>query len=139
MNMRKVIFVIIGLLSLGMLNACSNDEEEITSVSQNKAWEIVKMSVLNNQLDNINVYVSKNTIQPNTIVETYGEEDKSPNNESWLFFIDDIPYGNWAHPCRYVYVNTVGGNYEVHDNSWPPKSLGNFITLVEMPLEVGNE
>ncbi|MBQ9230193.1 MAG: hypothetical protein IJ190_03320 [Prevotella sp.] len=137
--MKKVFLFLNLLLSLGMLGACSNDEEENTSVSQNQAWERVKMSVLNNQLDNINVYVSKNTIQPNTIVETYGEEDKSPNYESWLFFIDDIPYGNWGHPCRYVYVNIVGGNYEVHDNSMPPKSLGNYITLVEMPLEIWNE
>lgn len=134
--MKKLIFMMGMLLSLGVFSACSSDNDEDSLISQDHAWLIVKTFVLNNQLDKIDVYVSKNTIQPNKTIETYSTPDISPDYESWLFFIDDIPFGNWSHPCRYIYVNAVGGKYEVHQHSMPPMSMGEFTPLVQMPLEL---
>ena len=155
--MKKLSIMMSMLLPFGMLCACSSDDEfdyvsdktvsligdsglpKDSMLSQNQAWQIVKTFVLNNQLDKIDAYVSKSTIQPNKTIETISTPDKSPDYESWLFFIDDIPYGNWSHPCRYVYVNTVGGKYEVHQHSMPPKSMGEFTPLVQMPPETWDE
>lgn len=132
-----------------MFSACSSDEvfnvetdlsklgvTENTEISQVMAWSIVKKLIMKDQLDNIYIYVSKNTIQTNTMVEICcGYEDKSPDYESWLFFIDDMPFANWAHPCRYIYVNIVGGEYEVHEHKMPPKSLGEVFTpLSQIPF-----
>ena len=147
--MKKVLLALFCVLpSLGLFSACSSDDEEeleITEgmeISRDLAWEIVKRKVLNNQLEKIDVFVYKNPIQANTIIHTESSSsdnyDQSPDYTSWFFFIDDIPFGNWSHPCRYIYVNVVGGKYEIHQNSMPPKALFNesvFIPLVKMPIE----
>ena len=137
--MKKLFFMMSMLISLGVFSACSSDNDEDSLISQDHAWLIVKTFVLNNKLDKINVYVSQNTIQPNKTIETYSTPDISPDYESWLFFIDDIPFGNWSHPCRYVYVNAVGGKYVVHQQSMPPMSMGEFTPLVQMQPETWNE
>ncbi len=147
--MKKVLLALFCVLpSLGLLSACSSDDEEeleITEgmeISRDLAWEIVKRKVLNNQLEKIDVFVYKNPIQANTIIHTESSSsdnyDQSPDYTSWFFFIDDIPFGNWSHPCRYIYVNVVGGKYEIHQNSMPPKALYNesvFTPLVKTPIE----
>ena len=91
-------------------------------------------------IDNIDVYVSKDTVHPKTTIECYYSTELSPNYTSWLFFIDDVPFGNWSHLCRYVYVNAIGGKYEIHENTWLPTSLGSeFIPLVQTPPEPWDE
>lgn len=151
--MKKVLFILGMLLSLGMFSACSSDDDfniesslsdmgisEKTEITQELAWQIVKLCVLKNQLDNIDVYVSKDTVHPKTTIECYYSTELSPNYTSWIFFIDDVPFGNWSHLCRYVYVNAIGGKYEIHENTWLPTSLGSeFIPLVQTPPEPWDE
>ena len=26
------------------------------------------------------------------------------SHPEWVYFVDDVPEANWAHPCRYVFV-----------------------------------
>ena len=94
-----------------------------TEISQNVAWEIVKQRVIYNMLDDVNVFVSKSIINPITTIDGIHDSNQSPRFASWLLFIDDCPNANWAHPCRFVYVNTIGGEYEIHEGTWPPKTL----------------
>lgn len=150
--MKKFVLFVIGLFSLITLIGCDNEDNvtkvrqngleisEDTEITQELAWEIVKRRVLNNQLEEIDVYVSENPVQPNTTIETYSTPEQSPNYTSWLFFIDYIPYGNWSHPCKYVYVNVVGGKFETHEHSMPPIMYQlNYIPLVQMPPEQWDE
>jgi hypothetical protein len=142
MMMKKVSFIFGVLLSCSMFCACSNSDEEFNEksivsdgtiiaigdsglpedslISQNSAWVIVKSLVLNNKLDGKEIFVSKDIVRPNSTIETCSTPDTSPNFPSWIFFIDDNTMANWSHPCRYVYVNAKGGNYEVHQHSMPP-------------------
>jgi hypothetical protein len=71
--------------------------DTVCKISQEKAWEIVKQDVLGNKYENINVYVSTSVIFAKTQIKTLGKDEVSPDTNSWLFFIDDIPYGNWSH------------------------------------------
>ena len=96
---------------------------EDTKISQNLACKIVQQRVLYNILDDVDVFVSKDIIKPNTTIACLHNTDQSPKFDSWLLFIDDFPSANWAHPCRFVYVNTIGGEYEIHESTWPPKTL----------------
>jgi len=43
-----------------------------------------------------------------------------PFEESWVFFIDDMPVANWAHDCRLVFVDAVNSEYEIIEEMWPP-------------------
>jgi hypothetical protein len=141
--MKKVTIMMSMLLALGLSSACSNSDEEFADegfnvsdgtviaigdsglpedsmISRDLAWEIVKSEVLDNILDRKEVFVSKDIVWPNSAIETCSTPDQSPNYSSWLFFINDNTMANWSHPCRYVYVNAKGGNYEVHQHSMPP-------------------
>jgi hypothetical protein len=108
-----------------------DDTQANVKVTQNMAWEIVRTKILNNNMANINVYVSKNAIPSNTLVEAYYTTELSPAYTSWLFFIDDAPMANWGHSCRYIYVSIVDGEYDIHQNTWSPKSLESTFTLLK--------
>ena len=110
--------------------------DTIHKISQEQAWEIVKQDVLGNKCENINVYVSTYVISPNTQIKTLGRDENSPNIDSWLFFIDDIPYGNWSHPCRYIYVDSENGKVVIHNHSMPLSGI-DMKPLIEQ--EVDNE
>ena len=139
--MKRVLLYFSMLLAIGLTGACGSDDDDLnfspnTKISQDLAWKIVQTKVLKNALDNIDVYVSKNPILPNTVIDATYTTDQSPDFTSWAFFIDDVPYGNWSHPCRYVYVNVVGGNFIVHQNRWSPESISSdYIQLVQMPIK----
>lgn len=137
-------FILGVLLLLITFSACSSDDQdglpdisEETEISQELAWQIVKTLVLKNELSKIDVWVSKNAIQPNTTIEVFYPTELSPDYTSWLFFIDDSPFENWGHSCRYVYVNVVGGKYIIHEKqSDPPMPLAkDFTPLIKMPIE----
>ncbi len=137
--MKKVTLLMSVVLSAAiMLCACSNSDEEFnvtdgtvidmgdsglsedSLISRDLAWEIVKSTVLKNKLDGKEIFVSKEIVNPNSTIETCSTPEKSPSYPSWLFFINDDTMANWSHPCRYVYVNAKGGDYEVHQHSMPP-------------------
>ena len=80
-------------------------------------------------------YVSKEFVKPNTTIPANYHTYLSPGYTSWVFFIDDVPFGNWSHPCRYAYVNVENGKYDVSDGTWPPTSLEkDFKLLVQPPV-----
>ena len=108
------------------------DISENTEISQELAWEIVKQRIFYKMLNNVEVYVFKNIIQPNTTIDCIHATEQSPTYASWLLFIDDVPNANWAHPCRYIYVNVIGGEYEIHESTYPPTTLpSDYIKLVQ--------
>jgi hypothetical protein len=75
-----------------------------------------------------------------SIVDVKEKEYPNPFLLGWFFFIDDRPYASWPHPCRYVWVETQTGNYEVVNGEWPPCNLDQLQELIEpQPIEVGVE
>jgi hypothetical protein len=76
------------------------------SVTRDGAYKIIKQKGLVDTL-NYNVKVSKQIILPNTILDFMGDSIKSPEWDSWFFLIDMHPFAEWAHPCKYVFVNTI--------------------------------
>ena len=122
--MKKILLLILSLL-------CVYAYADTTiKISQNQAWEIVKQKIFPNKTGHINAYVCRNMISANTQIKTLGQDEVSPNCSSWLFFIDDIPFGNWSHPCRYIYVDCNNGKIINHSHSMPPSEL-DMRTLIE--------
>jgi len=38
-----------------------------------------------------------------------------PYNYNWVFFVNDHPNAGWMHPCRYIFIDSVNGEYQVVD------------------------
>lgn len=90
------------------------------SLSQNQAWEIVKDSILNNRIDEIDVYVIDTLLRENYALVSLEDSIISPLNPSWFFFIDKNPLANWGHSCLYVFVNADNGSIRKYDCNFPP-------------------
>lgn len=95
---RLFIPLIIVLFSTGIFaqNAITRDE----------AFKIIKQKGLVDTLENT-VRVSVQIIPPNTVIKLMIDSIISPASNSWFFFIDQKPYYDWAHPCKYVFLNTT--------------------------------
>lgn len=75
-------------------------------LTRDGAYKVIKQKGLVDTL-NYNVKVSKQVILPSTILDFMGDSIKSPEWDSWFFLIDMHPFAEWAHPCKYVFVNII--------------------------------
>jgi hypothetical protein len=70
------------------------------------ACELVKSFVLHGQTDNLELYGLKHLYEAgSTRLTTWNQREiAAPWDTCWVFFCDDAPAANWAHPCRYFFV-----------------------------------
>ncbi|MBO5602600.1 MAG: hypothetical protein J5957_08385 [Prevotella sp.] len=115
--MKKIVICCI-IIILNASNFVYAQEE--ASISRIKAWDIIKEQILMRDTSNILVKVSKNIKQPKSIIKSLVKPVISPMYDSWFFFIDDMPKANWEHACRYIFVNTKTGEYEIQKKRRPP-------------------
>lgn len=113
--MKKSSLAIISML----ICICSN-MHSANQITRCEAWQIVKSQVLKSDTSNMNVYVSNSTFEANSSIRTILRTEKTPDFISWFFFVDDDPYTNWEHPCRYIFVNAENGTFIVRNNTRPP-------------------
>lgn len=100
-----LLFVVLGFV------ACDDEKEGYTGeipIYRDAAYELVKKQVSDKPLNEIDIYVTPDMLPANTLVTTMSEEFTSPNCKSWLFFVDEMPMGNWSHPCKYIFVDASG-------------------------------
>lgn len=112
-------FILFNIFVLFVVLVQAQKENYIT---QNAAWDIVKENILK-ELNGINVYASSSVLAPNKAIATWNGEEITPSYESWFFFIDDMPFCNWTHPCRYVYVDTREGKVTIMSKRHPPLNI----------------
>lgn len=67
----------------------------------------------------------------NSIITADGNELLNPYENSYVYFIDDIPAANWAHPCRYCFLNIVNGEIHFEHQSFYPLDHESFICINE--------
>ena len=106
--MKKVTLLMSVVLSAAiMLCACSNSDEEF-NVTDGTVIDMGDSGLSEDSLISRDLAweIVKSTVLKNKL--------------DGLFFINDDTMANWSHPCRYVYVNAKGGDYEVHQHSMPP-------------------
>ncbi|MBR5655420.1 MAG: hypothetical protein IKW98_01865 [Prevotella sp.] len=114
-----------------IFSICISYSQDIKLLTCEDAWKIIKDNVLFNRLESINVYACDTILSANSDICTFSQNEKSPSFASWFFFIDDIPYANWEHPCRYVFVNIKDGRFEIQNRMLPP-SLENMKRLISI-------
>jgi hypothetical protein len=98
------------------------DKKEIT---REQAWEIVKKEILKDPLKDKAVYISEHPLKANDTIKSWEKVITVPGNfqRCWLVFVDDQYGANWQHKCRYIFVDTASGKYEVIKSLAPPDSM----------------
>lgn len=87
-----------------------------------------------------NVFVSRKPVPALRVVDTDGGEvfeGAPPETEGFLFWIDEEPSANWAHPCRYV-LSLKSGSVVVARREWPPGAeIYDKLVKIERPWPNG--
>lgn len=100
-------------------------------ITKQQADSIVIGIVMN---DTTKVAYGMNTAITRTqsIITADGIKVNNPYDYSYVYYIDDMPEANWAHPCRYCFVNVANGVFYTENQMFYPENYDSFIM-------VGNE
>jgi hypothetical protein len=103
--------------------------------SAEQAQDLILNQVLVGELDEVDVFMMEQANSgQNPIMLENNKTVQIPYASNWVFFIDDLPLANWAHPCRYILVDASNGDYqEVNQDFFPVNWETDYITLSEMP------
>lgn len=93
------------------------------NISRDEALNIIKEKLSLEQNTSVEIFVCNSIVKQSSPIALLSKEIQSPNYDSWCFFIDDNPMANWAHPCRFLFVNPETGDLEIIKNNMPPASL----------------
>lgn len=117
----KVMLIFAGLL----FSIASNCVAQITT--KGEALDFLKSNVLlGMDTSNIEIYSKNAKVSPNDTIILIDSFVVAPQYESWLFFIDECPYANWGHRCRYVFIGSDCKKDSVVIRNMPPINFSNF-------------
>lgn len=111
--MKRIVILLCVFLYTFAINAQKN-------ISREEAWSFVKTQLLKSDTSRISAYSPSGIVKANSIINSNGDMEESPNYDSWFFFIDDNPLANWSHSCRYIYVSNEDLTYHVSYRQAPP-------------------
>ena len=107
-------------------------------ISREQAFEIIKTEVLEGNTADVNVFASQTMLPAKSIINTVCRgEIVSPNITAWMFFIDDYPFQNWAHPARFAFVGNTG-QVSIQPYNYPPLK-DNMDVLIEKTIIIPQE
>ncbi|MBQ8442971.1 MAG: hypothetical protein IJX29_06390 [Bacteroides sp.] len=117
--MRTIRLFFYGLFAI-LITACDNDDINFTKgdIPRDVAYELA-LKKLNVSLKDVDIWATKEKLPANTTMKITYFELTSPDTESWLFFVDELPMGNWGHDCQYAFVD-MNGNVQIHQKTMPP-------------------
>jgi hypothetical protein len=94
----------------------------VQGISQGDTCTLVIDDVLKGNTEGMWVYTYPDQVKAGTTIDTWYGDIILPESDGWLFFIDDAPMENWAHPCRYVFID-MSGTITIKDAFGPPLDL----------------
>ena len=68
-----------------------------------------------------------------TTILIWNREFISNDNSCFVYFIDEYPYANWEHPCRYLFVNKSNGQIHEKKAKTPPENLETWKMITPLP------
>lgn len=82
--------------------------------TKQQAIDLVLNNILSNELNQVDVYMLDITkSNQNNILLGDRTTINLPYSNNWVCFVDDNPFANWAHSCRYILIDEASGNYQI--------------------------
>jgi hypothetical protein len=101
------------------------------------AIHLVMNDILLNEVGNINVYCCYDMKSGDEVLELPDFRTLSLSYSiNWVFFVDDNPYAQWQHSCRYIFVDASSGGYNIINDRIPPVEIYSHfekISQIEVP------
>jgi tetratricopeptide (TPR) repeat protein/3D (Asp-Asp-Asp) domain-containing protein len=111
------------------------------SVSANVSKEDAKsfiFDLVGSDVDDVNIYVVPEILSGFTYEVNPYKTINTTFSNWWLFFIDDNPQYNWGHNCRYVFIDSITGNYEIIEEILPPMNYNDILEVVLISIPIDN-
>ena len=116
--MKKLILLVV----IGVSLHCN------AQISKESAYQILKTIILNNDWEDKEIFASKEVQQGEDTINIGNSFIVIPNFDCWFFFVDEKPFANWSHDCKYVFINKENGNFVIENGNFPP----NMITELDL-------
>jgi hypothetical protein len=78
--------------------------------SYNQAENLILQMYSDTIYDTYQIYSCNEVITANEYILSLFDTITMAESDSYLFFVDEVPYGNWAHSCKYILVNSSNGS-----------------------------
>lgn len=118
--MKKVLLITIAMMAIMVSGSAQNG----TGYTKKQADNMVLNTLLISDLESSDVYSLDTLISKNdTIWHFDGSFIKSPYNTAWAYFVDEYPFANWAHPCKYIFVDASDGLFQIVGSNYPSSNL----------------
>ena len=125
--MKKVALTLLCLLPTIVISA---------QILQDSALVILKSNIAN--YDDCDIYSVNDTIDASDTIKLMGSRIIiPPQGRNWMFFVDEKPLANWAHPCKYVFVKINSGNCDIINSSSPPINIS--LNAIKRALRTSND
>lgn len=121
------------ILSLLLLAVLPMNAQGV-QVSKNEAADLVLHEVLPGVIGTVDVFISKSPVLATTGLRLPRRSIACPYRSNWVVFIDDHVHANWAHPCRYVFVNTERREYRIVNDVIFPARAEDFEMVSGVPV-----
>lgn len=131
-NLRKSVLTVLAVLISSIA---------FSQFSRNQAIDLVMNTVLSGEAGTVNVHASYNVILDSEQIDKddYISSLTCPYPSNWVFFVDDIPTAKWSHPCRYIFVNSSNGEYQILNEQMYPVGLATDYELIShIPIPPSN-
>lgn len=102
-------------------------------VTQNEADVIIQDYIKNENIEGYWLYSNTVSVSKKSEVITLTGKIVSPNADSWIYFIDEQPFANWSHQCRYLFISTDNGEVVEKQATYPPVNLEKWRMITEFP------
>jgi len=93
------------------------------NISLKEAEQMVIKQVLHDDLDEKIIYELREKMKSGTAILTAAGNGYKVENNSWFFFVDECMDSVYPHSCLYVFVECMGGERLVIDDTVYPDQL----------------
>jgi len=90
---------------------------------QSAAQDLVVNELLKSDISNKRVLTHPGALPAGARILTWRKTAMTTPAEGFVVFIDDHPFANFEHPCRYVFVDKTTGEMEVFNQTTPPLEM----------------
>lgn len=118
---------------IAFLFFCFETKSQI--LSQQEAKNIVLQLYSDTIYDNYQIYQRNNIMYEDEVLMTLFDTVVNIEDDSYVFFVDEVPYNSWGHSCKYVLINTSDTSITTYSNTMPP-DLGIYEIIKETSIEI---
>ncbi|MCK5050194.1 MAG: T9SS type A sorting domain-containing protein [Candidatus Cloacimonetes bacterium] len=123
---RRVVLIVFLLITCNFVNAI---------ISQEEARNLVLDQILVDEIGNVDVYEFASVITTDTLFLCNDKTIENPYSSNWIYFVDDLLFALWEHPCRYIFIDEQTGKNIIVNETIYPENFNDMelISFIERP------